>query len=105
MDFLIKVFFFHDCFNGHETHWTDHFSEWCPAFVRKTYKMSVLCHCPLPLNWRSIFGMQTRELICVLLGLLTKGTPVHAKLDGGFNKTDPGIHPPFQLLMSPFLKT
>lgn len=51
MDFLIKVFFFHDCFNGHETHWTDHFSEWCPAFVRKTYKVSVLCHCPVPFNW------------------------------------------------------
>jgi len=38
MDFLLKVFFFCDCFNGHETQWTDQFSEQCPVFVRKTYK-------------------------------------------------------------------
>lgn len=38
MDFLLKVFFFWDCFNGHEAHWTDQFSERCPLFVRRTYK-------------------------------------------------------------------
>lgn len=54
-------------------------------------KVSMLCDCLLPLNWWGTFGMQIHELICVLLGFLTSGAPVHTNIDGSFSDMDPEI--------------
>lgn len=92
MDFLLKIFFFCDCFNGHETHWTDQFSEQCPAFARKSYKGFCALSLPTASQLVKDLGVaNTWAGLRVLLGLLTNGAPVHGKPHGGFGNMGPEI--------------
>lgn len=91
VDFLLKVFFFYDHFNGHEAHDLSRFQSCVLYLLGRHKKVSLFCHCPLPLNWWSTFGVQMHELVCVLLGFLTNGAPVHANIDGSFSDMDPEI--------------
>lgn len=89
MDFLLKVLFFCDFFNEHETHWTHQVSEWHPVFVTKTYKG--FCALSLPAAsqpMKHLRDANTWAGLCVFLGFLTNRAPVHAKLDGGFSDMD-----------------